>query len=89
MLYRKDPFFYHDKFTIDKEYMSYGYIWPTDDLYYNQYDPLEKITAPIPPHLINSKFCSSIIKSGKRKGEPCNRLIKNIDNSYCNIHIKS
>ena len=26
MLWRKDPFFYHNKFTIDPEFLSYGYI---------------------------------------------------------------
>lgn len=86
MLYRKDPFYYYDKFTIDSEYLSYGYIWPTDELYFNQNLTLDKITSPIPKHLINPKYCPNILKSGKRKGQTCNRLIKNTYKNHCNIH---
>lgn len=92
MLIRKDPFFYHDKFTIDQEYYSYGYIWPHNIPYENRDYPLHEITAPIPKELINPIYCQSILKSGKRTGQTCNRLVKTKTSStrpYCATHIKS
>jgi hypothetical protein len=118
MLYRKNPFYYHAKFTvandsdtddcqvhwwekwlllhpassnvdlltIDNEYMEYGYIWPdniTEDM---QNDELSTLTSPIPPHLLDPKYCCTVLKSGKRKGQTCNRIIKDAG-EYCGIHL--
>ena len=86
MLYRKNPFYFHDKFTIEEEYLSYGYIWPnkiTEDM---ADDDLELITDLVPKHLINPKYCSSVFKSGKRKGNSCNRIIKD-EGDYCGQHL--
>lgn len=76
MLMRKKPLYYHDKFTVDPEYMGYGYIWPDSVPYENRNAPLATITAPVPPELINPSYCQAIIKSGARKGEACNNLVK-------------
>lgn len=88
MLYRKNPFYYHDKFTIEEKYHQYGYIWPhslsRDDLD----KPLSEICAPIPERLINARFCKKLLSSGKRKGEQCCRLLQIHNKEYCSIHEK-
>ena len=76
MLLRKNPFFYSSKFRAHDEYHLHGYIWPHLITNENYNYPLEYITAPIPKELINSVFCSVPLKSGKRKGETCNILVK-------------
>src|SRR3989338_7936792 len=76
MLFRKDPFYYQDKFTIEPEYMSYGYIWANTVPYEQRTAPLALITAPIPPELVNPTYCRAILKSGARAGTPCNHVIK-------------
>lgn len=58
MLIRKDPFYYHDKFTVEPEYNNYGYIWPNKITYETRDAPLHIITAPIPKELINPVYCS-------------------------------
>lgn len=87
MLLRKDPFFYSSKFNVYKEYHLHGYIWPhliTSENYNYQ---LEHIAAPIPEELVNPLFCSASLKSGKRKGETCNILIKDKHlHSLCKRH---
>jgi len=88
MLLRKDPFFYRDKFTVQDDYQTYGYIWPHNIDYDNRDAPLAIITAPIPPELVNPVYCNAIIKSGERKGSTCNRLIKN-GGVLCAIHNKN
>ncbi|MCJ7636175.1 MAG: hypothetical protein MUO21_01655, partial [Nitrososphaeraceae archaeon] len=80
MLFRKNPFYYGDKFTVEQEYTLYGYIWPHSVDYENKNKPLSEITAPIPDNLINPVFCKSVLKSGIRKGQsvklrPINLLI--------------
>lgn len=87
MLNRKNPFYYNDKFTLDKEYLSYGYIWPTNVPYENQNFALSLIANPIPKELINPIYCNTIIKSGKNKGQPCNTIIKD-NHTICKIHRK-
>ena len=90
MLMRKDPFYYQDKFTVDPEYFQYGYIWPHNIHYDNRNAPLETITAPIPKELINPIYCRGILKSGKRSGQTCNRLVKTKNstiNPYCKTHL--
>lgn len=87
MLYRKDPFYYHDKFTIEPDYLSYGYIWPHKVAYDHRDDDLSNITAPIPKELINPIYCFGVLKSGTRKGLYCQRLIKD-QNHLCKIHRK-
>lgn len=76
MLLRKDPFYYQDKFTVDPEFMDYGYIWPDGVVYENRNAPLSELCAPIPPELINPTYCQGIIKSGARAGSTCNNLVK-------------
>lgn len=86
VLIRKNPF--HYKFVISDEYKSYGYIWPKT---YEERDlPLNVIAAPINKDLVDPKYCMVLLKSGVRKGQPCQRLIhiKNgIKNDTCNIHL--
>lgn len=88
MLYRKNPFHYHDKFTIEEPYLSYGYIWPCNVSFENQNDDLSKITADIPKELINPVYCCGILKSGNRKNQYCQRLVKD-KYHLCKIHRKS
>lgn len=88
MLLRKDPFYYADMFEVEEEYKSYGYIWPHEISYQDRNLPLADITAPIPAELINPRYCTAIIKSGARKGDTCNRLLKKDIQEYCNIHNK-
>lgn len=76
MLLRKNPFHYHDKFTVDPEYMLYGYIWPHNIPYERQNAPLNEITAAIPDNLIHPIYCLGVLKSGNRKGDTCNLLVK-------------
>lgn len=76
MLIRKDPFYYQDKFTVEPEYLAYGYIWPDKVAYSERDAELATITAPIPPELIHPSYCQAIIKSGERKGSPCHNLVK-------------
>ena len=85
MLYRKNPFHYYDKFTIEQEYMSYGYIWPHYIAYEDRDTDLANITAPIPEELINPVYCCGILKSGLRSGQYCQRLVKD-KYPYCTIH---
>jgi len=87
MLMRKNPFYYKDKFTVEAEYNSYGYIWPDKIPYEHRFAPLEQLTAPIPKELVNPVYCSAILKSGKRSGEYCCRLVKD-KQSLCTIHRK-
>ncbi|CAH6418213.1 Hypothetical protein HVR_LOCUS80 [uncultured virus] len=96
MLYRKNPFYYYNKFTIDPEYLLHGYIWLNTVSYENRFSSLDLIAAPIPEDLINPIYCKGILKSGKRVGETCNRLIKNTKHlpradgrQYCTIHRKT
>lgn len=79
MLYRKNPFFYKSKFEVEPEYMNYGYIWPNKVSYDTRDSPLQDITDPIPPYLINPVYCDALLKSGDNKGQSCNRLIKDPD----------
>ena len=88
MLMRKDPFYYQDKFIVDPEYNSYGYIWPDKVTYSTRDSPLTLITAPIPKELINPVYCTGFIKSGIRAGSVCNRLVKD-KHTYCKIHRKN
>lgn len=83
MLKRKDLFYAN--LSVDPEYMNYGYIWPHAISYYNRNSPLADITHPIPDHLIKSRFCTVPIKSGARKGLPCNKLIHD-NTDYCGVH---
>jgi hypothetical protein len=89
MLMRKAPHYYHDKFTVEPEYMHYGYIWidplkgsnnprvtPED-----RDKPLAELASPIPKDLIDPIYCSAIMRSGSR----CNRLVKN-GTQICQIH---
>lgn len=85
MLMRKNPFYYQDKFNVDMEYYPYGYIWPHNIPYERRFDNLGDITAPIPKELINPVYCCGILKSGKRAGLSCNRLVKD-KQPYCTIH---
>lgn len=85
MLMRKNPFYYYDKFTVDPEYNGYGYIWPNTITYENRFAPLATITYPIPPELINPIYCGAKLKSGNRKGQTCNRLVKD-KYQYCTVH---
>lgn len=87
MLVRKNPYYYNDKFTVNQEYYSYGYIWPNKVAYQDRDADLSTITAPIPDELINPVYCHATLKSGKRKGENCNRLVKD-KQAYCTIHRK-
>lgn len=88
MLMRKNPFYYQDKFTVEVEYMSYGYIWPHSVSYNTRFAELSTITAAIPKELINPIYCCAILKSGKRSGEICNCLVKD-KNLLCKIHRKN
>jgi len=54
--------------------MSYGYIWLTFELYFNQNNILNKITSP--KHLNNPKCFPKILKLSKSKEQSCNKLIK-------------
>jgi hypothetical protein len=87
MLMRKNPFYYKDKFSVDPEYQQYGYIWPHYIKYEDRFAPLNTITFPIPDDLKNPIYCNSVLKSGKRKGSPCQRLIKG-EHVSCTIHRK-
>jgi len=87
MLMRKNPFYYNDKFTVNIEYNMYGYIWPHNILYENRFAPLQSITNEIPKELVNPVYCTGILKSGKRSGQTCNRLVKD-KAPYCTIHRK-
>lgn len=88
MLLRKKFHYYNDKFDIPDEYMQHGYIWPDKLTEDNKNDLLELISAPIPEHLINPRYCPALIKSGPNKGNCCNNLIKNLCDEYCGVHKK-
>ena len=88
-LYQKDPFYYKDKFSFPEEYLTFGYIWPTryDLNFYLSYNyNIKDIADPLNKLYINTRYCDQILKSGKRKGEQCNNIIKIIDNKYCGVH---
>ncbi len=38
---------------------------------------------------IENKLCNKILTTGKRKGEPCNRDVKDLNNTVCNSHLSS
>jgi hypothetical protein len=86
MLMRKDPFYYRTKFTVDPEYMQYGYIWPHSVT--NRDLPLDQLTAPIPDYLLQAVYCPALLKSGVRKGQSCNRIVKDAAKGHaaCTIH---
>lgn len=87
MLIRKDPLYYTSKFTVEDEYKNYGYIWPNKISYDRRNDHLSTLTDPIPEYLVNARYCTAALKSGLRKGQPCNKIIK--DNAVnCTIHSK-
>lgn len=44
-------------------------------------------SIPNAMHKNDIKHCSAILKSGKRKGEFCNKIVYN-DNNYCGVHNK-
>lgn len=85
MLMRKNPFYYNNKFTVDPEYNSYGYIWPYKVPYCDRDKPLSQITDPIPEYLTNPVYCTGILKSGVNAGKLCTRLVKD-KHTYCTIH---
>ena len=85
MLIRKDPFHYQKQFIVEPEYLPYGYIWPANIRLDQRNDHLSNITAPVPPELINPVYCPSVIKSGRRQGQPCNRLVKD-GSGFCGTH---
>jgi hypothetical protein len=85
MLFRKNPDFYGNQFSIDPSYSAYGYIWPHLISYDQREAPLEEITAPIPKELVNPVYCEAQIKTGKRKGQVCHGLVKD-KHMYCKIH---
>lgn len=87
MLLRKNPFYYEGKFTVNPEYMLYGYIWPHSVTYDNRNANLSTITAPIPDELVDPVYCSSTVKSGPRTGQQCHRLVKD-KQPQCSIHRK-
>lgn len=91
MLMRKNPFYYQDKFVVEPDYYTCGYIWPHSVTYEGRMAPLPDITAPIPKELVNPIYCRGILKSGKRAGNSCDRLVKTKTASvhpYCAIHSK-
>lgn len=83
MLKRKDLFY--SNLPVIPDFMNYGYIWPCSVSYHSKNSNLSEITHPIPPHLINPRYCSVLLKSGSRKGLPCNKLI-HTDFDYCGLH---
>lgn len=87
MLLRKDPFFYPKQFTVPDEFKQYGYIWPHTITQDNYNAPLADITTPIPEDLTNAVFCTYPLKSGQRKGESCNLLVRD-KHPYCTRHRK-
>lgn len=87
MLNRKEPSFY--SFSVPEEYLGCGYIWPSTVTSDKLNAPLEEIAAELPAHLICPKYCSSILKSGKRAGEKCGRLLNVKQNEKCGVHAKS
>ena len=90
MLFRKDPFYYEDKFEVEEEYMSYGYIWPNEVSYADRNLPLESITAPIPKELINPVYCPAQLKLRNKNDivRICHRLVKAKGAKFCGIHNK-
>ena len=87
MLLRKNPFHYSKHFVSDPEYIDYGYIWPYSINIFNVHAPLKDIAAPIPKDLISPKYCLVILKTGNRKNETCNILLKK-DAIMCGRHCK-
>lgn len=85
MLLRKNPFYYTPKFSVEPEYMQCGYIWPHALEFKDAHKPLSDITAAIPQELQNPVFCTAILKSGTRAGQPCQRLVKD-KMPACSIH---
>lgn len=88
MLYRKNPFHYYDKFTIDPEHLQYGYIWPHALTEADLTAPLSQLCAPIPERLVGARYCSKVLASGARKGQMCCRLLQTSNINYCSIHEK-
>jgi hypothetical protein len=85
MLNRKESSFY--SFSVPEEYKTRGYIWP-HKLSENDKDiQINEITVILTPELLNPKYCSSLLKSGKRTGSQCMRLLK-AKQERCGIHNK-
>ena len=87
MLLHKDPFLLSNKFEVPPEYTSYGYIWTINVTEKDWDKPLAEITADIPTNLVHARLCPAVLKSGKRRGDTCNLLLKK-DNEYCGRHSK-
>ena len=89
-LLRKNPFHYNqyvEYLDFDPVYSNYGYIWPikvltllTDD-YFKYADPIMKDN-------VNPVYCKAIIKTGIKKNERCNQLVRknNHNQDYCGKH---
>ena len=83
----KDPFEFVGLFNVEKQYRKYGYIWPVRLTYDRKNEPIEDLADDVPEHLINPVYCSARIKSGKRKGEYCHNVIKDLHPcGLCNSH---
>ncbi len=90
-LYQKDPFYYKDKFTFPDEYLNIGYIWTNrhDKEFYLDYNyNVKDIADPLNIIYKDVKYCQKLLKSGKRKGEPCNNIIKNKTDDFCGVHMR-
>jgi hypothetical protein len=99
MLIRKNPFHYAplftNKYAVDITFFGHGYIWPSDMNinYVNTFDKLTTndlpdLCAVIPKDLVNPRFCSAILGSGKRVNQTCNILLRD-ESCFCKRHIKN
>jgi len=89
-LYQKDPNYYKDKFEFPKEYLNIGYIWLREGkkecLKAKTFEQISKLADPLNDRYKNCNYCSSIIKSGDRKGEECGILLQYGNNEFCGRH---
>jgi hypothetical protein len=88
-LYQKNPSFYENRFDFPEEYLNIGYIWIREDReIYEKAKTIKqiaKLADPLNEKYIDPQYCPAILKSGKRAGEECGRLL-NPNNDFCGTH---
>jgi len=90
-LYQKDPEFYKNKFEFPQEYLSIGYIWPArhnKEYYIERESRPSEIADKLNILYVDARYCPAILKSGKRKGQPCSNILKSKMVNLCGVHNK-
>jgi len=86
-LHQKNPAHYPLDFPL--EYLTIGYIWTNrhpQETYLSAsgFEEISKLADSLNSKYVNAKYCTALLKSGKRKGEECGRLLDDTD--FCGTH---